>query len=382
MSLVSLVLNEDQLMLKDSAAGFLAEKSPLSALRRLRDERDETGYSTALWQEMAELGWAGMAIDEAYGGLGFGYTGLGVVLEEMGRKLTASPMQASIVTGAAAVALGGGEDLKHALLPALAGGTMTMTLAVQETASHNPLQTSTSALPQASAYLLNGRKLLVADVHTADRIVVVARTSGSPGEEHGLTLFLVDADSEGLGAERVFMVDSRNSGRLILDQVHVDDGRILGEVDRGWPLLQQILDIANIGLSAELLGLSLEAFERTLEYLKERRQFGAAIGSFQGLQHRAAELYTELELARSIVLGALQAIDRGDKRLPVLAAACKAKLCQVATRVTSEAIQMHGGIGMTDEIEIGFFIKRAKVAQQTFGDYHYQLDRFAAANAY
>ena len=184
------------------------------------------------------------------------------------------------------------------------------------------------------------------------------------------------------GTTERLLVDSRNSGRLILDQIRVDDGWILGEVDQGWPLLQQILDIANIGLSAELLGLSLEAFERTLEYLKKRRQFGAAIGSFQGLQHRAAELYTELELARSIVLGALQAIDRGDKRLPVLAAACKAKLCQVATWVTSEAIQMHGGIGMTDEIEIGFFIKRAKVAQQTFGDYHYQLDRFAAANAY
>jgi len=379
---MALVLNEEQLMLKDAAAGFLAEKAPVAALRKLRDDRDDTGYSRELWREMCEMGWAGIAIPEAYGGLDYGYTGLGIVLEEMGRRLSVSPLQASVLVGATLVGRLGSEAQKEALLPALASGELTMSLALQETPHHAPHKTGLTATSGGGGYRLNGRKVFVLDAHTADKFIVVARTSGVAGDDQGLSLFLVDSDSAGLSTERVIMVDSRNSGNLEFDNVELDAGALLGELDAGYGPLQTALDIVNIGLSAELLGLSLEAFERTLAYLKERKQFGVLIGSFQGLQHRAAEMYADLELARSLVIKALQAIDNDSERLSALASACKAKLCEVATRVSNEAIQMHGGIGMTDEYEIGFFIKRARVLQQTFGDYHYHLDRFARLNEY
>jgi acyl-CoA dehydrogenase len=374
---MALVLNEEQLMLKDAAAGFLGEKAPVAALRKLRDEADPLGYSEALWQEMAAMGWAGIAIPEAYGGLDYGYTGLGLVLEQMGRNLTVSPLQASILVCSTAIAKLGTEQQKQALLPALASGELLMALALQEGAHHGPHKVAMTAEAADGGFVLNGRKLMVQDAHVAQKFVVAARTSGEAGEDEGLSLFLVDADGAGVSAERVIMVDSRNSGSVSFENVKVGADQLLGELDRGYGALQGVLDVANIGLSAELLGLCQESFERTMEYLKERKQFGELLGSFQGLQHRAAEMFSELELARSVVLRALQGIDNGDENLASLASACKAKLCQVAKRVTNEAIQMHGGIGMTDEFEIGFFIKRARVAQQTFGDYSYHLDRYA-----
>lgn len=374
---MALVLNEEQLMLKDAAAGFLNEKAPVAALRALRDERDELGYNAELWQEMAEMGWAGIAIPEEYGGLGYGYTGLGLVLEQMGRNLSASPLQASVLVCATAIARMGSEAQKQALLPALASGGLLMSLALQEGLHHAPHKTAMTAESTAGGYVLNGRKLLVSDAHVAQKFIVVARTSGNAGEDDGLSLFLVDATAAGVSSERVIMVDSRNSGAVSFENVEVTADQLLGELDHGYGALQRVLDIANIGLSAELLGLSQEAFERTMAYLKERKQFGELLGSFQGLQHRAAVMFSELELARSVVLKSLQAIDEDSEGLSSLASACKAKLCEVARQVTNEAIQMHGGIGMTDEFEIGFFIKRARVAQQTFGDYSYHLDRYA-----
>ncbi len=379
---MALVLNEEQLMLKEAAAGFLAEKAPVAALRKLRDERNEQGYSTELWREMAEMGWAGMAIPEAFGGLDYGYTGLGIVLEQMGRNLSVSPLQASILTCATAIARLAGDVQKEALLPALAGGELTMALALQEGPHHGAHKTAMTATAAEDGFVLNGRKVFVLDAHVANKFIVVARTAGEVGEDDGLSLFLVDSGSAGVSAERVVMVDSRNSGNVQFTDVKVGSGDLLGELNTGYAGLQAVLDIVNIGLSAELLGLSLEAYERTVEYLQERKQFGEFIGSFQGLQHRAAEMFSELELARSLVIKALQAIDSDAPNLASLSSACKAKLCEVATRVTNEAIQMHGGVGMTDEFEIGFFIKRARVLQQTFGDYNYHLDRFAGLSNY
>ncbi len=379
---MALVLNEDQLMLKDAAAGFLAEKAPVAELRRLRDEGSDTGYSQPLWTDMAEMGWPGIAIPEAYGGLGFGYAGLGIVLEQIGRNLSVSPLQASILVGATAIARLGTDAQKEALLPQLAAGELTLALALQEGNHHAPHKTAMTASRDGDGWVLEGRKVLVFDGHSADKLIVVARSAGSPGEDAGLSLFLVDAGAEGMHIERVAMLDSRNSATIVFDKLRVGGDALLGPENAAYGPLQRVLDIANIGLSAELLGLSVEAFERTMEYLKERKQFGAPIGSFQGLQHRAAEMYAQLELARSIVLKALQAVDADTDGLSALASACKAKLCEVATLVTNEAIQMHGGIGMTDEFDIGFFIKRARVAQQTYGDYSYHLDRFARLNEY
>ncbi|TCO75116.1 acyl-CoA dehydrogenase family protein [Chromatocurvus halotolerans] len=377
-----LVLNEDQVMLKDAAAGFLADRATVSHLRKLRDSDDETGFDPAVWRDMADMGWAGIAIPEAYGGLGYGYTGLGLVLEQAGRNLSASPLESSVLVAATALAELGTEAQKEHWLPAIASGEKILTLALQENAHHAPLRTALRATRHGEHVILEGSKCLVTDAHVADAFIVIARSEGRPGAEHGLSAFLVEAGAPGVHVERRHLVDSRNVGVLTLHDVHVDSDNVIGDIGAAWPGLSRTLDIASIGLSAMLLGLATEAFERTVAYLGERKQFGRVIGSFQGLQHRAAHLFAELELSRSIVLQALQAIDAEDPELPLLASAAKAKLCEVATLSTNEGIQMHGGIGMTDEHEIGFFIKRARVLQHQFGDYNYHLDRFARLSGF
>ena len=377
-----LVLNEDQVMLKDAAAGFLSGKATVSHLRALRDSEDETGFDPAVWREMSEMGWAGIAIPESYGGLGYGYAGLGLVLEQAGRNLSASPLESSVLVAATTLAALGTESQKEEWLPEIASGEKVLTLALQENAHHAPLRTEVRATRDGDGYVLEGSKCFVADAHIADAFIVIARTQGEVGAEHGLSAFLVEAGTPGLHVERRHLVDSRNSGAIELRDVHVSESSRLGDEGSVWTGLSHSLDIANTGLAALLLGIATEVFERTVAYLKERKQFGQLIGSFQGLQHRAAHLFAELELSRSIVLQALQAIDAGDAELPLLASAAKAKLCEVATLATNEAIQMHGGIGMTDEYEIGFFIKRARVLQHQFGDYNFHLDRLARLSGF
>lgn len=379
---MALVLNEEQLMLKESAAGFLTEKATVVHLRALRDSADERGCSDDVWQEMVQMGWAGIAIAEDFGGLGYGYTGLGLVLEQVGRNLSASPLQSTVLVCATLIAELGSGSQKEQWLSPIAAGEKRVSLALQEGRHHAPEQTAARAVADGEDYLLSGAKVLVLDASLADAYIVIARTAGEAGDSQGLTAFLVAANSAGIALSRSSMVDSRNVGTLTLRDVRVPAAQVLGELGGAWQGLSRTLDIANVGLASELLGLSTEAFERTVAYLKERKQFGRVIGSFQALQHRSAELFAELELARSIVLQALQAIDSGDEQLPLLASAAKAKLCEVAQRATNEAIQMHGGIGMTDEHEIGFFIKRARVVQHTFGDYNYHLDRFAQLSGF
>jgi len=379
---MALVLNEEQQMLKDAAAGFLAEKATVAHLRALRDSSDELGFDTGTWAEMAQMGWAGIAIPEEFGGLGYGYTGLGLVLEQAGRNLSASPLESTVLVAATLIAQLGNAQQKEALLPTIASGEQLVSLALQEGVHHAPQDVAASAVREGDDYLINGCKLMVLDASAAQQFVVIARTGGQPGDEQGLSAFLVEAGSPGLAIERRSMVDSRNVGALSLENVRVSAANLLGVEGEAWAGLSRALDIANIGLSALLLGLSVEAFERTVAYLKERKQFGRVIGSFQGLQHRAAQMFAELELARSIVLRALHAIDDGEENLALYASAAKAKLCEVAQQASNEAIQMHGGIGMTDEHEIGFYIKRARVVQHTLGDYNYHLDRFALLNGF
>ena len=379
---MALVLNEEQVMLRDSAAGFLAEKATVAHQRALRDAGTEHGFDEDVWREMAEMGWAGIAIPEEFGGLGYGYTGLGLVLEQAGSNLSASPLQSAVLMAATTIMQLGSQAQKEEWLPAIASGEKLVSLALQEGPHHAPLATALGAVAQGDDFVLNGSKVLVLDAGAADAFVVIARTAGAAGEESGLSAFLVDAGAAGLSVEQRRMVDSRGAGALQLQDVRVPASALLGDLDAAWAGLGRALDIANIGLASELLGLSTEAFTRTVDYLKERKQFGRIIGTFQGLQHRCAELFAELELCRSIVLQSLQAIDNGEENLALYASAAKAKLCQIAERATNEAIQMHGGIGMTDEHEIGFFIKRARVAQHTLGDYNYHLDRYAQLSGF
>lgn len=379
---MTLVLNEEQVMLKESAAGFLAEKASVAQLRALRDAGGDAGFDPAVWKEMSEMGWAGIAIPEAYGGLGYGYTGLGVILEQAGRNLSPSPLESSVLLGATAIEALGSEAQKNQYLPAIASGELLVSLALQESAQHDPLGVTLSASEDLNGWVLSGSKRMVLDAGSAQAFVVIARTGGEAGEESGISAFLVPADADGVSVSACDMVDSRQCGTVKFAQVRVAADALMGGAGEAWPALARTLDIAAIGFAAELLGLSLEAFERTMAYLRERKQFGQVIGSFQGLQHRAAALFAELELARSIVLKALQAIDTGDEDLALLASAAKAKLCEVARTASNEGVQMHGGIGMTDEYDIGFFLKRARVLQHLFGDYYFHLDRFARLGGY
>ncbi|EED31431.1 acyl-CoA dehydrogenase domain protein [gamma proteobacterium NOR5-3] len=379
---MTLVLNEEQLMLQESAAGFLASKATVAHLRGLCDSGDELGFDPAVWREMVDMGWAGIAVPEAYGGLGYGYTGLGVVLEQAGRHLSASPLEASVLIGATAINCLGTESQKADWLAAIAAGEKQVTLALQETGAFDPLAVASTAVQDGDDFVLTAEKRMVLDAQSADAFVVIARSSGAAGDTDGLSAFLVPADAAGLSRARCDMVDSRQCGVVTLDGVRVSADALMGSAGDAWAALERTLDIAAIGLAAEMLGLSLEAFERTMAYIRERKQFGQVIGSFQGLQHRAAHLFAELELARSIVLKALQAVDANDENLSRLASAAKAKLCEVARLASNEGIQMHGGVGMTDEYDIGLFLKRARVLEHLMGDYYYHLDRFARIGGY
>lgn len=371
-----LILTEEQSMLKSSAREFLKDRSPVEALRKLRDSKDENGYDRQMWREMAEMGWASLTIPEQYGGLDFGYVGLGQILEETGRTLTASPLVSTILLGNAIILKGGNAVQKQSLLPGIADGQLILSCAFEEGRRHQPEYIATKAERTTDGYQISGQKVFVLDGHVANQFIVAARTSGDEVDKAGVSLFLVDAKAVGVQVERTIMMDSRNAAQVTFQNVAVPPEALIGPEDEGYGLLEHALDIARIGLSAEMLGTTLEAFDRTIAYLKERQQFGKFIGSFQALQHRAAHMYCEIELCKTVVLKGLQAIDEGSAKVPLLASLAKAKTSSTIQLVTNEGIQMHGGIGMTDDEEIGFFLKRARVAQQTFGDELYHLDRY------
>lgn len=377
-----MVLNEEQTLLKDTAKEFCKENAPVSALRKLRDDRDETGFSRDLWQQMVELGWAGILIPEEYDGLDFGYVGLGVILEETGRTLVASPLVATVLLGGSAVTLGGTEEQKKEILPSIAAGELLMTLAVDEKVHHAPTNISCSAERVDSGFKINGSKLFVMDGHVADQLIVVTRTSGQDSDSSGITLLLVDRKAAGVSIKRTWMVDSRNAADIDFKDVQVPESAVLGRVDRGFELLDKVLDIGRIGLAAEMLGSVQEVFDITLNYLKEREQFGVPIGSFQALKHRAATMFCEIELSKSVVQEALSKLDEGSDTVPTNASLAKAKLCDTFFLVSNEGVQMHGGIGMTDEYDIGFYLKRARVVQQAFGDAEFHRDRYATLNGF
>lgn len=379
---MALVLNEEQQLLQGTAREFLGANAPVAALRELRDGRDPLGYAPTLWQQMAELGWASIILPEQYGGLDFGFLGLGVVLEETGRTLTASPLLASAVVGASALLLGGSEEQKETLLPAIAAGELTTALALEETHHHRPTRIATRAERDGDEFIINGHKTFVLDGHSADKLIVVTRSSGEPPASSGLTLFLVDRDAPGVTVQRTIMADSRNAANINFDQVRVAASAVVGALDEAWSVLEPVLDRGRVAIAAEMMGLALEAFERTVAYLKQREQFGVLIGSFQALQHRAAQMQAELELCRSVLLQTLSAVDDTPEQLPMLASLAKAKLNELAKLVTNEAVQMHGGIGVTDELDIGLFLKRARVAIQVFGDTGFHKDRYATLCGY
>lgn len=373
---MALVLNEEQLMLKDSARSFLDSQAPVSHLRDLRDSENKEGFSRELWAEMADMGWPAILVPEQYGGLGYGYTGIGIVLEETGRNLTPSPLLCTAMVGAAAIVKAGSDEQRESLLPAVAGGQHLLALACDESPRHAPHEIATTAVKDGESYRISGRKINVADGHIAETFIVSTQTA------NGVSLFLVPKDSGGVSVEPFRQLDTHHAANVAFDQVVVNKSNLLGRLDDGLGLLDYLLDVGRTGASAEMLGLAQEVFTRTLDYLKERKQFGVPIGSFQALQHRAAQLFGELEMCKSLVLKALQTLDEQADGDPELASLTKSKLGETAHLAATEAIQMHGGIGMTDDFDIGFFLKRCKILDNLYGDSLYHLDRFARLRGY
>ncbi|HEX7883889.1 MAG TPA: acyl-CoA dehydrogenase family protein [Afipia sp.] len=379
---MALVLNEEQSMLRDSARGLISDKAPVAHLRKLRDTKDATGFSRDLWATFAEMGFAGLLVPEEFGGSGLGYVEAGVVMEEIGRTLMPSPFLSTGVVAAAALTRGGNAAQKSEYLTKLAKGDLIASLAVDEGAKHRPLNTAMQAVRSGNGFKLKGAKAFVVDGHAADLLIVAARTAGQPGARDGLTLFLVDPKAKGIAIERTAMVDAHNAARIVFDDAEVTADGVLGEVDQGGALLEGILNVGRAAVASEMIGVSEEAFTRTVTYLKERKQFGKLIGEFQALQHRAAHLYTEIEITKAAVMKASQVLDSDFDSAGAAVAVAKAKAGSTATLAVQEAVQMHGGVGMTDAFDIGFFMKRARVCQELFGDTAFHAEQLARLKGY
>jgi alkylation response protein AidB-like acyl-CoA dehydrogenase len=377
---MSYVLTEEQQMLRDSALGFASEKLPVAQLRALR--KSGQGHDAAAWSEMAELGFAGVLIPEEFGGSAFGYVGLGQVLEAQGRTLAATPLLSTALIGASAFVLGGSDAQKSKYLPKIASGELITALAVDDHAHHEPLYIDMKATASGGGFTLDGAKRYVVDGGSAGLFIVAARTSGKPGDASGITLFLVPASTAGVTVTPLKTLDAHSAANVAFAGVTVGKDAVLGTVDGGFDLLTAILDRAAIGAAAEMLGASDAAFEMTAEYLKTRKQFGQLIGSFQSLQHRAAIMFSELELTRSCVSAALSALDANANDISLKASLAKARAGETIHLVSIETVQMHGGIGMTDEHDAGLYMKRARVLEALYGSEGYHRDRYARLQNY
>lgn len=374
---MALVLNEEQGMLRDSVSAFLGERAPVAQLRKLRDKRDAAGFDRELWRQFAAQGYSAILVPEAYGGLGLGVVEAGIIGEALGRTLAPSPFLSTAVLAARTLVRLGSQAQQERLLPAIAAAEIVIALALDESSKHRPAAIATRAERVGSGFRLDGAKTFVLDGHVAEELIVAARTS-----ERGLTLFLVDAHAAGVHIERTLMVDAHNAARLGFEAVRVEAGAVLGEVDAASAALDEVLDLGRVVVAAQLLGAADAVFELTLAYLKERKQFDRYIGEFQALQHRAAELYIDIELTRAMVLAALQAMDKDPAKAVLKVAQAKAHACTSANRAVQEGVQMHGGMGMTDEFDIGLYMKRVRTLQELLGDAGFHADRVAAMNGY
>jgi len=373
---------EDQTMLAETVTGFMADEGAIKTqLRKLRDAADPAGYDPALWHQFAEMGLTGIVVAEADGGLGLGHVEAGIVLREIGRNLTPSPFLSSAVIGATALGYAN-DDLKGRYMPGVIAGQAVLALALDEGAKHRPERIALQAERSGNGFRLTGRKDFVVFGATADALIVAARTAGSDSDHDGVTLFAVPRDAAGLFHNTVRLVDSTLASHVTFDGVEVDGGAVIGEVDGGRAVLGQVLAAGRIGAAAELTGVGIGAFARTTDYLKTRKQFGKLIGEFQALQHRAAHLYSELEIADAAVIKAQQLLDGGSAHAEVMVSVAKAKASRATNLAVREGVQMHGGVGMTDEYDIGLFMKRDRALAEFLGDANYHADRVATLSGY
>lgn len=378
---MSFVLSEDQQMLRDTAMAFARDEMPVTHLRELRDG-GANGVDAEMRGKLAELGFFGVLVPEEHDGVGLGMVAMGQIMEAQGRTIAATPLLQTAVIGASVLILGGSEAQKAEWLPKIASGEVSVAVAVDEGTHHAPLNIATEAERNGQGYTLNGAKRYVTDGHHADVFIIAARTFGEAGQAHGISLFLVPNDAEGLSVQALNTVDSHGAAHLSLDDVAVGEDNVIGAVDAGWEVLEPALDRGRIALAAEALGSAQAAFDMTLEYMQTRKQFGQLIGSFQSLQHRAAKMFTELELTRSCVAAALSGVDESRNDVAELASLAKARASDLIHLVSNETVQFHGGIGMTDAHDSGLYMKRARVQEALLGGASYHRDRYAKLNGF
>jgi alkylation response protein AidB-like acyl-CoA dehydrogenase len=375
-----LYLTDDQAMLRDTAREFMAaEGSIRSQLRHWRDRGCKDGFGHGLWKQFAEMGFTGVLVPEADGGLGLGHVEAGIVLEEVGRNLTPSPFLTTAVAFVEAVK---GSAVRERWLPGVLSGETVAALAIDEGHKHRPERIAMRAERSGNGFRLTGTKSFVVHGASADVLLVAARTGGAAAETEGLTVFAVEKGAAGLDLAAERLVDSSMAARVTFEGVAVDADAVVGEVDQGWQVLARLLNAGRAGAAAEMVGVASGAMDMTVDYLKQRTQFGVPVGSFQALQHRAAHLYSELEIARAAALKAQQLLDEGDPEAELMVSVAKAKAGRTATLAVQEGVQMHGGIGMTDEHDIGLYMKRDRALNELFGDPNYHADQVARLSGY
>ena len=368
--------SDEQDMLRQTARAFLEEHCPTTFVRHMME--DDKGYSADLWQEMAELGWLGLAFPEAYGGQGLGFVDLTVILEEMGAALLPSPFLSTVILAGQTILLGGSEAQKKAYLPKIAEGALVATLAMTEPAGRFDAEgiTAVKATPQGAGFSITGTILFVPDAHIAELLVVAARTKETDDKSAGISLFLVEGNSPGMSTTLLKTMDqTRKQCEVVFDNVQVGRDRLLGTLDQGWPILQKVLNLATVSLCAEMVGGAQRVLDLSVSYAKERVQFGRPIGSFQAIKHKCAEMMLQVESAKSAAYYAAWAVDEDVPEAPLAVSMAKAYCSDAYRNTAGEGIQVHGGIGFTWEHDMHLYFKRAKYAEFTFGDatYHREL---------
>ena len=380
---MELVLTEDQELLAKTATDFVRQHSPVSRIRALRDANDPTGFSRDLWKQMAELGWTGILVPDTYGGAGMGLADLAVVLEALGRTLAPEPFLSTVLLAGELLSSAGSDARNKPGFPDIASGEKILTVAYQESAQ--PLRPqSRHHESRATGAKLSALRRKNSRARWANRRCVHCFGSHCrrPTRREGSYALPRCQRHARTNDQPQHRVDNRAAALLALDSVKVGQDSIVGPLDGGCEILSQIVDRATVGLCAEMLGGMSQIFDDTIDYLKTRQQFGALIGTFQGLQHRAARLFMEIELARSSVMAAARAADADDPEWRSLVSLAKARCSDAYILAANEGVQMHGGIGMTDEHDAGFYLKRARAAEMTFGDAAWHRERWSQLHRY
>ena len=369
---MDLGLTEIQQMLKNSAREFLGQECPLTLVREM--EEDERGYTDELWRQISGLGWPGIAFPEQYGGTGGSFLDLTVLLEEIGRSLTPGPFFSTVVLGGFTVLDAGTDMQKQYILPGICTGQTLMTLALTEaSATYEPWGIETTATREGDGFRINGQKLFVPDAHAASVMLVAARTSQSDNPAQGITLFFVNADIPGLTVNQLSTISSDRQCEVVLDGVTVPAEAVLGEVDNGWPIIERALQRATAGKCVEMLGGADAVVEMTVEYAKQRTQFGRPVGTFQAVQHHCANMATDVEGCRQIAYQAAWKVSEGEPSEREVAMA-KAWVSAAYQRVCNLAHQCHGAIGFTKEHDLQLYTRRAKVQELTYGDVNFHKE--------